>query len=98
MESLHMHFEFAFVGIADEVLDSNMLYPSGPFLVCSVHCLREFIEQFPYLSKRELTLVAATHGIKYRDRLTIMMCKDVLQRHTCRPDCAEVVYKFHTLK
>ena len=98
MESLHMHFEFAFVGIADEVLDSNMFYPSGPFLVCSVHCLREFIEQFPYLSKRELTLVAATHGIKYRDRLTIMMCKDVLRCHTCRPDCAEVVYKFHTLK
>ena len=90
--------EFAFVGIADEVLGNNMLYPSGPFVVCRVHCLREFIEQFPYLSKRELRLVAAAHGIKFRSRITIMMCKDALRRHECRPDCADIVYKFCTLK
>jgi len=54
--------EFAFVGIADEVLGIDMLYPSGPFVVCRVHCLREFIDQFFYLSKRELRLVAAAHG------------------------------------
>ena len=36
--------EFAFVGIADEVLGIDMLYPSGLFVVCRVHCLREFIQ------------------------------------------------------
>jgi len=90
--------EFAFVGIVDEVLGIDMLYPSGPFVVCRVHCLREFIEQFFYLSKRELRLVAAAHGIKYRSQVTILMCKDALRCHACRPDCAEVIYKFRTLK
>ena len=90
--------EYAFVGIAEDVVDSNLLYPSGHFLICSVCSLREFVEQFPYLSKRELSLIAAAHGIKYRSRLSIKMCKDALRRHACRPDCAAVAYKFRTLK
>lgn len=89
--------EYAFVEIAENVVDSNLLYPSGQFLICSVCSLREFVEQFPYLSKRELSLIAAPHGIKFRSRLTIKMCKDALRRHTCRTDCAGVVYKFRTL-
>ena len=90
--------EFAFVGIADEHVDGNMLYPSGPFLVCKAFSLRQFIEQFPYLSKRELGWIAAAHGVKYRSRLSIRSCKDALRCHACHPDCTGVVYKFRTLK
>ena len=59
---------------------------------------QRFIEQPPYPSKRELRTIAAAHVIKYRSHLTIIMCKDVLRRHTRHPDCAGVAYKFHTLK
>ena len=43
--------ECTFVGIADEVLDSDMLYPSGLFFVCSIHSLNVFIEQFSDVSQ-----------------------------------------------
>ena len=34
-----LHGEYAFVGIAEDVLDNDMCYPSGLFLVCSIHSL-----------------------------------------------------------
>ena len=49
------------------------------FILACTHSLREFMEQFPYLSKRELGSIAAAHGINYRSHLIMMMCKDALR-------------------
>ena len=43
------------------------------FILACTHPLREFMEQFPYLSKRELRSIAAAHGIKYRSHLIMMV-------------------------
>ena len=71
----------------------------GPYayMVCMILSLREFIEQFPRLSKRELSLIANRHGIEFRSRLTTRMRKDALRRHACVPHCAQVLYKFRVL-
>ena len=44
--------EYAFEGISEEDIDSSTL--SGAIHSVHNHSLREFIEQFPYLGKREL--------------------------------------------
>ena len=89
--------EFAFEGIAEDVVDEATLYPRGPFLVCTVLSLREFIEQFPFLGKQELNVIAKKHGIKFRSCLTIRMHIDALRRHACVPLCGRVLYKFQPL-
>ena len=87
--------EYAFDGICENNIDEAGL--PGPFVVCSVLSLREFIEQFPPLSKRELSLIANRHGIRLMSRLTIRMRKDALRRHVCVSHCAQVLYRFRAL-
>ena len=43
--------EYAFEGIAEDDVDRATLYPRGPFIVCTILSLREFIEQFLFLGK-----------------------------------------------
>jgi len=43
--------EYAFEGVTEEDIDGTTLYPWGPFIVCTVCSLKEFIEQFPFLGK-----------------------------------------------
>ena len=89
--------EFAFEGIAEDDVDEATLYPWGPFIVCTVLSLREFIEQFPFLGKRELNVITKKHGIDFRSHLTIRMHNDALCRHACVPLCGWVLYKFRLL-
>ena len=87
--------EYAFEGICEDDTDGVVL--PGPFVVCEVVSLREFIEQFPRLSKREMSLIANRHGMQFRTRLTTKMRKDALRRHACVPHCAQVLYRFRVL-
>lgn len=54
-------------------------------MICAFVSVSEFIEQFPCLSKREVTLIANKHEIEFRSCLTTRMRKDVFRRHTCVP-------------
>ena len=89
--------EHAFEGFFEEDIDDSSLYPRGPLMVCTIDSLREFIEQFPFLRKPELALIAEKHGIRFKSRLTVTMRKDALRRHTCVPECAQLLYIFRAL-
>ena len=80
--------EYAFEGISEEDADGTTLYPRGPFLVCTVPSLREFIDHFPFLWKPE-GLITNKHGVT--------MHKDALRRYACIPDCTQMLYKFRAL-
>ena len=88
--------EYAFEGISEEDIDSSTL--SGAIHSVHNHSLRKFIEQFPYLGKRELGSIAIEHGIQFRTRLVaIAMRMDALRGHACVPDRVQVLYKFSAL-
>ena len=89
--------EYAFDDIAEENVDGTALHPLRPFIVCSVLSLREFIEQFPFLSKRQLDVIGNMHDIQFRSRLTIRLRVDALHRHARTSSCAQILYKFRAL-
>ncbi|KAI6138173.1 hypothetical protein BKA82DRAFT_35218 [Pisolithus tinctorius] len=65
-------------------LSVGSVYPRGPLLVCRATSVREFVEQFPYLTLKAIKSIAEYHGLFLRQHLRRLVCMDALRAKNCK--------------